>query len=88
MRLSRGFANSSRACASFPTTGRWVSPVSGLFCSCVQLTCSQLRRQLTPQLAEDFGAKNKGVLVSSINSGSPAEKAGLKAGRRDYVNQR
>ena len=36
--------------------------------------------ELTPQLAEYFGAKNGGVLVSSINSGSPAEKAGLKAG--------
>jgi S1-C subfamily serine protease len=36
--------------------------------------------ELTPQLAEYFGAKEGGVLVSSINSGSPAEKAGLKAG--------
>lgn len=36
--------------------------------------------ELTPQLAEYFGAKDGGVLVSSINSGSPAEKAGLKAG--------
>ena len=36
--------------------------------------------ELTPQLAEYFGAKDGGVLVSSINSGSAAEKAGLKAG--------
>jgi serine protease Do/serine protease DegQ len=36
--------------------------------------------ELTPQLAEYFGAKDGGVLVSSINQGSPAEKAGLKAG--------
>ena len=36
--------------------------------------------ELTPQLAEYFGAKDGGVLVSSINADSPAEKAGLKAG--------
>ena len=36
--------------------------------------------ELTPQLAGYFGAKDGGVLVSSVNSGSPAEKAGLKAG--------
>jgi serine protease Do len=35
---------------------------------------------LTPQLAEYFGAKDGGVLVSGVNQGSPAEKAGLKAG--------
>ena len=34
--------------------------------------------ELTPQLADYFGAKDGGVLVSSINSGSPAEKAGIK----------
>lgn len=34
---------------------------------------------LTPQLAEFFGVKN-GVLVRSVNKGSPAEKAGMKAG--------
>jgi S1-C subfamily serine protease len=36
--------------------------------------------ELTPQLAEYFGVKDGGVLVSSINSDSPAAKAGLKAG--------
>jgi serine protease Do len=35
---------------------------------------------LTPQLAEYFGAKNGGVLVSSVTSGSAADKAGIKAG--------
>jgi len=36
---------------------------------------------LTPQLAEYFGVKSgKGVLVSEVESGSAAEKAGLKAG--------
>jgi serine protease Do len=40
----------------------------------VQLT------NLTPQLAEYFGAKDGGVLVSSVTAGSPAEKAGLKVG--------
>jgi membrane-associated protease RseP (regulator of RpoE activity) len=35
---------------------------------------------LTPQLAEYFGAADGGVLVSSITKDSPAEKAGLKAG--------
>jgi len=35
---------------------------------------------LTPQLAEYFGAKDGGVLVSGVTPGSPAEKAGLKAG--------
>jgi len=35
---------------------------------------------LTPQLAEYFGAKDGGVLVTSISKDSPAEKAGLKAG--------
>jgi serine protease Do len=35
---------------------------------------------LTPQLAEYFGAKDGGVLVSEVTKGSAAEKAGLKAG--------
>lgn len=35
---------------------------------------------LSPQLAEYFGAKDGGVLVSGVTSGSPAEKAGLRAG--------
>lgn len=35
---------------------------------------------LTPQLAEYFGVKDGGVLVSSVASGSAAEKAGLRAG--------
>ncbi len=36
---------------------------------------------LTPQLGEFFGAKNgKGVLVRSVEKGSRAEKAGLRAG--------
>ncbi len=35
---------------------------------------------LPPQLAEYFGAKDGGVLVSSVTKDSPAEKAGLKAG--------
>lgn len=36
---------------------------------------------LTPQLGEFFGAKNgKGVLVRSVEKGTPAEAAGLKAG--------
>jgi serine protease Do len=35
---------------------------------------------LTPQLAEYFGAKNGGVLVSSVTEGSAADKAGIKAG--------
>jgi serine protease Do len=35
---------------------------------------------LTPQLAEYFGAKDGGVLVSSVTAGSAAEKAGIKAG--------
>ena len=56
---------------NFDLVPGWSSPRSRLG---VQL------EELTPQLAEYFGAKNGGVLVSSINSGSPAEKAGLKAG--------
>lgn len=36
--------------------------------------------ELTPQLADYFGAKDGGVLVSSITKDSAAEKAGLKAG--------
>ncbi len=36
--------------------------------------------ELTPQLAEYFGAKDGGVLISSVGKDSPAEKAGLKAG--------
>ena len=36
---------------------------------------------LTPQLAQYFGVKQgKGVLVSEVNKGGPADKAGLKAG--------
>lgn len=35
---------------------------------------------LTPQLADYFGARDGGVLVSSVNSDSAAAKAGLKAG--------
>jgi serine protease Do len=36
-------------------------------------------QNLTPQLAEYFGVK-EGVLISSVRQGSPAERAGLKAG--------
>ena len=36
--------------------------------------------ELTPQLAEYFGAKEGGVLVTSVTPDSPADKAGLKAG--------
>jgi predicted metalloprotease with PDZ domain len=37
--------------------------------------------ELTPQLAEYFGVKQgKGVLVKEVSAGSPAEKAGVKAG--------
>ena len=37
--------------------------------------------ELTPQLAEYFGVKQgKGVLVREVEKGTPAEKAGLKAG--------
>lgn len=36
---------------------------------------------LTPQLREHFGAdKDAGVIVGSVESGSPADKAGLKVG--------
>jgi serine protease Do len=35
---------------------------------------------LSPQLADYFGAKNGGVLVSSVTEDSPAGKAGLRAG--------
>jgi len=38
-------------------------------------------QDLTDELAENFGVKNKsGVLVGQVFEGSPAEKAGLKAG--------
>lgn len=38
-------------------------------------------QELTPQLAQYFGvAQGKGVLVEEVESGSAAEKAGLKAG--------
>jgi serine protease Do len=36
--------------------------------------------ELTPELAEYFGAKGGGVLVSRVTEDSPAAKAGLKAG--------
>jgi hypothetical protein len=35
---------------------------------------------LSPQLAEYFGVKDGGVLVSGVTKDSPAEKSGLKAG--------
>jgi serine protease Do len=35
---------------------------------------------LSPQLADYFGVKEGGVLVSSVTKDSPADKAGLKAG--------
>jgi serine protease Do len=35
---------------------------------------------LTPQLRDFFGVKNGGVLVASVDEGSSAAKAGLKAG--------
>ncbi|MBI5642714.1 MAG: DegQ family serine endoprotease [Deltaproteobacteria bacterium] len=38
-------------------------------------------QELTPELAKSFGLKDsKGVLISSVNPGDPADKAGLKAG--------
>lgn len=38
-------------------------------------------QQLTPELAEAFGVKNiKGAIITQINPGSPADKAGLKPG--------
>jgi len=38
-------------------------------------------QELTPELARSFGLKDaEGALVSSVNTGDPAEKAGLKAG--------
>jgi C-terminal processing protease CtpA/Prc len=37
-------------------------------------------QSMTPELEEYFGAKNGGVLVSSVTQDSPAAKAGLKAG--------
>jgi serine protease Do len=36
--------------------------------------------ELTPELAEYFGAKDGGVLVARVNKDSSAEKAGLKVG--------
>jgi predicted metalloprotease with PDZ domain len=36
--------------------------------------------ELTPQLAEYFGAQDGGVLVASVTKDSPADKAGVKAG--------
>ena len=40
-----------------------------------------LADNLTPQLAQYFGIKQgKGVLVSEVNEGGPADKAGLRAG--------
>jgi C-terminal processing protease CtpA/Prc len=36
--------------------------------------------ELTPQLAEYFGVKDGGVLITGITKDSAAEKAGLKAG--------
>lgn len=36
--------------------------------------------ELNPQLAQYFGAKDGGILVSSVNENSAAQKAGLKAG--------
>ncbi|MEO8436111.1 MAG: PDZ domain-containing protein [Pyrinomonadaceae bacterium] len=37
-------------------------------------------QQLTKQLADYFGVKDGGVLITSVNEDSPAAKAGLKAG--------
>ena len=37
-------------------------------------------QELSPELADYFGAKAGGALVSSVTKGSAAEKAGLKAG--------
>ncbi len=38
-------------------------------------------QEITPDIAKSLGLKNEeGVLISMVNSGEPAEKAGLKAG--------
>ena len=37
-------------------------------------------QSITPELAEYFGAKNGGALVSSVSKESAAAKAGIKAG--------
>ena len=43
--------------------------------------CGLVVDSLTPQLAEYFGVKNgEGVLVKSVDKGSPADAAGLRAG--------
>jgi serine protease Do len=44
-----------------------------------------LTQPLSPDLAEFFGLKDGGVLVSGVLPGSPAEKAGLKTG--DCITQ-
>ena len=42
---------------------------------------SDIKRDLSGQLGTFFGApEGEGVLVRSVNSGSPAEKAGMKSG--------
>ena len=44
-------------------------------------------QELQPQLAEYFGVR-EGVLVTSVSSGSTAEKAGRQGGRRDHHPER
>ena len=77
--IERGFK--SRACASFATTGRWISTSTSSPAGRVRVAgLAFSSRSSRRNWRSDFGAKTGGVLVSSIHSGSPAEKAGLKAG--------
>ena len=48
--------------------------------STVQVQSGVRVEQLTDQLRDYFGAPNGGVLVASVDRGSAADKAGLKAG--------